>query len=228
MSQTPQISTEHGEDINRVIDYWFTPYSPDAPVTQKWFSGPNRDEIDQEIRSNFETSIQQARNHTLDSWTSTPQGSLALIILLDQFPRNIFRGSHLSYSSDAKAVEVALSSIAKDFDRSESISELQTLFFYMPLMHAESLVHQIAGIALFDNLITRCLASKKLNESDREQVSAWVKRSCGFAKGHRDVIIRFGRFPSRNEVLRRESTEEERTFLRENPSGFLPGGHGNG
>ncbi|KAJ9612589.1 hypothetical protein H2200_004186 [Cladophialophora chaetospira] len=228
MSQSPQISPEHQQDITHIVDYWFTPITPDAPVAQKWFQPPDRDAVDNEIRTQFEGLIQQARNDSLDSWTSTPMGSLALIILLDQFPRNIYRGSHLSYSSDAKAVDVAVRSISKEFDHSPELSELQTIFLYMPLMHAESLIHQIAGIALFENLTARCLASTTLTDAEREEVTSFVSSSEKFAKGHRDVIMRFGRFPSRNEASGRANTKEETVFLKENPNGYFSGGSGSG
>ncbi|ETI22948.1 hypothetical protein G647_04742 [Cladophialophora carrionii CBS 160.54] len=223
---TPQISHAHQTYITHILEYWFTPSSPGASITEKWFRPPNRDQVDEEIRTNFEPLVQQARNDSLDNWTTTPLGSLALIILLDQFPRNIYRGSHLSYSSDAKAVDVAIQSVARESDHSPDLTELQTLFFYMPLMHAESLIHQIAGISLFELLAARCLANTKLSATEREEVTKFVTASLNFAKAHRDVIMRFGRFPSRNEVLGRPSTPEEVQFLRDNPGGFAMGGSG--
>ena len=221
---TPQISSEHQTEISRVLDYWFTPITPNGSITEKWFRPPNPQQIDDEIRTNFEPLIQQARNDSLASWSSTPPGSLALVILLDQFPRNIYRGSPLSYSSDTKAVDVAVQSVAMEYDDSSELTELQSLFFYMPLMHAESVIHQIAGIALFENLATRCLAATASDENSnakkRDEVLTFVKNSAGFAKSHLDVVVRFGRFPSRNKVLGRESTPEEVEFLKMNPGGF--------
>ncbi len=220
-----RISQQQQQDITRVVDYWFVP-TPSAPIPQKWFSPPNRDQTDDEIRSKFEPLIEQARTDGFDSWKSTPLGSLALIVLLDQFPRNIYRGSHLSYASDEKAVDVAVQSIARGYDHAPKLSELQILMLYMPLMHAESLIHQIAGVLLFENLAARCLANGNLSDAKREEIAGFVKRSCGFAKGHRDVVVRFGRFPSRNEAMGRVSTSEEVKFLEENPSGFTAGGSG--
>ncbi|KIW71700.1 hypothetical protein PV04_03835 [Phialophora macrospora] len=223
---TPQISTAHQADITRILDYWFTPSTPGASITEKWFRPPNRDQVDEEIRTNFEPLIQQARNDSLDNWATTPLGSIALIILLDQFPRNIYRGSPLSYASDAKAVDVAVQCIAREFDQSPDVTELQAMFFYMPLMHAESVIHQIAGIGLFELLAARCLTNTKLSAAEREEVTNFVVGSRHFAKAHRDVIMRFGRFPSRNEVLGRPSTPEEVQFLKDNPGGFAMGGSG--
>jgi uncharacterized protein (DUF924 family) len=220
-----QISPQHQADITRVIEYWFSPITPTSPVTEKWFMPPDREKIDNEIRTAFGPLVEQARtSSTLDTWTSTPQGALALLILLDQYPRNIYRGSHLSHAADDKAVDVAIHAIARDFDRSKEISHLQSIFFYMPLMHAETLAHQVAGIALFEALAARCADSSTASgverEGEREEVVKFVQKSLWSARVHRDVILRFGRFPSRNEILGRESTGEEVEFLRENPMGF--------
>ncbi|OAG43347.1 hypothetical protein AYO21_02284 [Fonsecaea monophora] len=230
----PAISTEHQGEIARVLDYWFPPpSSPDSNPTEKWFMPPDAELIDSEIRTQFSSLVEQARNDSLDSWRSTPLGSLALIVLLDQFPRNIYRGSGLSFSSDAKALDLAVVSIAREFDHSPDLTPLMAMFFYMPLMHAESLAHQVAGISLLDNLSTRCLAGSFTATSPRaavavEEANKFVQSSCNFAKAHRDVILRFGRFPSRNAALGRESTPEEVEFLSRNPSGFaISGGKSN-
>ena len=219
------ISEAHQADIQRVVEYWFTPITPSSPVTEKWFLPPNPQQIDDEIRTQFGSLVEQARSNTLDSWTSTPMGSLALIILLDQYPRNIYRGSHLMHAADQKGVEVAVQSIAKEFDRSPELQQLQTLFFYLPLMHAEDLIHQIASIAYIENLATRCASptGSNFNALQKEDIVKFVKGSLGFSKMHREVILRFGRFPSRNEALGRTSTPEELEFLKENPSGYPEG-----
>ncbi|EXJ75551.1 uncharacterized protein A1O5_00057 [Cladophialophora psammophila CBS 110553] len=221
---------EHQGEIARVLDYWFPPPSLDSNPTEKWFRPPNPEVVDAEIRTQFSSLIEQARNDSLDSWSSTPLGSLALIVLLDQFPRNIYRGSGLSYSSDAKALDLAVMSIAREFDRSPEVTALMAMFFYMPLMHAETLVHQVAGISLFENLAARCLAGSSSPSASlpvspaAEEAAKFVQGSCEFAKAHRDVILRFGRFPSRNVALRKESTPEEVEFLRQNPGGFVVSG----
>ena len=106
---------------------------------------------------------------------------------------------------------MAIGAIAREFDR--AVDDLQALFFYLPLMHDETLVSQIACIALSEALAARC------QRAGHER--AFVLRSIGFAKQHRDTILRFGRFPSRNEVLGRQSTEEEREFLKLNPAGWV-------
>ncbi|KIX94288.1 uncharacterized protein Z520_09998 [Fonsecaea multimorphosa CBS 102226] len=219
---------EHQQDIACVLDYWFPPPSADSNPTTKWFAPPNPEVVDAEIRTQFASLVEQARNDSLDSWGSTPLGSLALIVLLDQFPRNIYRGSGLAYASDSKAVDLAVASVAREFDRSTAdLTPLMAMFFYLPLMHAESLVHQVAGISLFEGLAARCTAGFWASSPspraavEADEAAKFVQFSCDFAKAHRDVILRFGRFPSRNEALGRQSTPEEVEFLSQNPAGFV-------
>jgi uncharacterized protein (DUF924 family) len=166
--------------------------------------------VDNEIKTQFGDLVGKARASELTTWAEQPQGALALIILLDQFPRNIFRGSPLSYSSDSIAVEVATEAIAKGFDR--EVTHLQQPFFYLPLMHSENLLSQVAALSLYDNLCHRCEPDSMPKE--------YAERSTEYSRLHRDVIMRFGRFPSRNEVLGRISTLEEMQYLEEHPSGF--------
>ncbi len=192
-------------DVNRIIDYWFD--VTDEPH-KKWFMGGPK--VDKEIKTQFSGLISKARASELTSWTSQPKSTLALIILLDQFPRNIFRGSPLSYSSDSMAVEVAATAIAKGFDR--QVEEIQQSFFYVPLMHDENLLSQVAGVALYESFAARC-PEGSLSKKFAEQ-------SIDPAKAHLNCILKFGRFPGRNEVLGRKNTREEIEFLKEHPHGF--------
>ncbi|KAG0644991.1 hypothetical protein D0Z07_9091 [Hyphodiscus hymeniophilus] len=192
-------------DINRTMSYWF-----DGPEPQKkWFAGGPA--VDAEIRDQFGGLVEKARAHELGSWTSEPVGTLALIILLDQFPRNIFRGTPSAFSSDPQALNVTTTAIAKGFDR--SVSHTQQSFFYLPLMHGENLLSQVAGVALTEAALARC-------EPNDSELKEYWERSIKFAYSHRDSILKFGRFPSRNEAIGRESTPEEIAYLKENPSGF--------
>ena len=197
-------------DINRTLSFWF-----DGPP-QNWFAPANPEQHDALIRDTFGTLITRARNDELDTWSSSSEGggargSLALLLLLDQYPRNVYRGSHEAHASDAKAAALATTCIANEFDR--QVADLEALFFYLPLMHEERLVSQIACVALIETLLARC--------KQDSQARQFVQRSVGFAKSHRDVIARFGRFPSRNEILGRASTDEEVSFLQEHPSGYF-------
>ncbi|TVY86276.1 hypothetical protein LAWI1_G008872 [Lachnellula willkommii] len=196
-------STTH-PDITRITSYWFS----GDDLTKKWFNGGPQ--VDSEIRANFGDLVEKARAEQLTSWAEQPQGALALIILLDQFPRNIFRGSPLSYSSDAMALDVASVAVAKGFDR--IVAHLQQPIFYLPFLHAENLVSQVAATALNEGLLSR----SEPGEGDAE----YAGTSRGFFTSHSNCILRFGRFPSRNKVLGRKSTAEESEYLKEHPSGF--------
>jgi len=144
------------------------------------------------------------------SWTEGPKGSLALLLLLDQFPRSIFRGSPLSYSSDPMALDIATKSIAKGFHK--EVTLMQEAFFILPLVHSESLISQIASYALKESLLSRCKPGSK--------EESFVKLGVRAAEGHRDIIVKFGRFPGRNNALGRESAPEEIQFLKGNQSGL--------
>jgi len=192
-------------DVNRIISFWFD----GVDAGSKWF---RRDEaFDAQIRDQFGGLVEQARASNLTMWTQQPRGTLALLLLLDQFPRNLFRESPLSFSSDAQATEIATQAIAEGYDR--EVPPIQQCFFYIPLMHDERLVSQVASVALFEALTHRC-------GQDKDPAEDQARRSMKFAMGHRDVIARFGRFPARNAALGRRSTTEEIEFLKENPSGL--------
>ena len=194
------------QNVSRILSFWFD--HPD-PIT-RWFK-PSLN-LDNEIRTNFGELVSQARSTTiLDSWTTEPDSSLALVILLDQFPRNIFRGSPESYSSDAKALKVATRAIAQGFDR--RVPLLRQQFLYLPFMHDETLSSQVAAKALYESCAQRC-------GGDDGETRTFIENAGKFGQQHLDVILRFGRFPSRNGVLGRKSTDEELAFLREHPMGF--------
>ena len=191
-------------NINRIVSYWF-----DGPEPMKrWFGGGPQ--VDAEIREQFGGLVEKARAEQLKSWTEDSTGTLALILLLDQFPRNIFRGSPLSFSSDSQALKIATKGIAQGFDR--QVPERQQAFFYLPMMHDETLLGQIAGIAMFESLLARC--------NPDSEMAKRANRNVHFAKSHLHCILHFGRFPSRNEILGRESTPEEIEYLKDHPSGF--------
>jgi uncharacterized protein (DUF924 family) len=166
------------------------------PVLAFWReAGPSRwfrkdAAFDAEFRTRFLQAHEAATRGELDSWAADAQGALALLILLDQFPRNAFRGTARMYASDAKARAIARSAIAIRFDLSVE-PDLRN-FFYLPLMHSEDLADQQQAVAL-----ARAIGGEALR----------------FALMHRDIIERFGRFPHRNEMLGRASTPEEQKFL---------------
>jgi uncharacterized protein (DUF924 family) len=170
-----------------VIDFWFRELAPN-----QWFV-EGAPELDQRVRTRFGVLVQAARRGALDHWAASPRGRLALILLLDQFPRHCFRGTPEAYASDTKAQALAAEGIADSMDEQLTFAERQ--FFYMPLMHAEDRDLQALSLERFDAL--------------RESAEAVL----GFATGHRKIVYRFGRFPHRNEVLGRASSPDEEAFL---------------
>lgn len=162
-----------------------------AAGPEKWFA--KDDAFDAEIRQRFLLAHEAAAAGALADWERKPEGAYALLILLDQFPRNLFRGSERAFATDAQALAVAERAIAHGFDKSYEPPEQR--FFYMPFMHSEALADQEHCIAL-------CAAA-----DDLEGVK--------YAEIHRDIIRDFGRFPHRNPVLGRETTEQEQAFLDE-------------
>ena len=169
-----------------VLDFWFKETDP-----KLWFKTDAA--LDESIRSRFLAAVTEARAGRYDDWMNSAEGSLALLILLDQFPRNLFRGSGEAFASDAKAREVTRHAVARGFDV-ETPKPIRQ-FFYMPLMHSEEPADQEASV--------------KLSGERRGENSDTYK----YALLHQDVIRRFGRFPGRNAALGRASTPEEDAFL---------------
>lgn len=151
--------------------------------------------FDETCRSRFLNAYEQAASGALAGWEETPDGALALVILLDQMPRNMFRGDKRTWATDPLALAVADRALAKGFDREVPFGLQQ--FFYLPFMHAEDLAAQERSLALYEA------------HGDPENLK--------WARHHRDIIARFGRFPHRNEVLGRESTPEEVAYLETDP-----------
>jgi uncharacterized protein (DUF924 family) len=158
---------------------------------EKWFA---KDEaFDRACREGFLPTYEAAARGDLNEWELTPEGSLALVLLLDQFPRNMFRGTKAVYKADPVAVMVADRAIEKGHDR--QVDPALRRFFYLPFMHSEELRHQERSVRL----------NEELGEPD----------SIKWARHHHDIVKRFGRFPHRNEILGRETTPEEAAFLKE-------------
>lgn len=178
-------------DPAAVLDFWFAPGKE-----MSWFGADPS--LDAEIARRFAGSVEAARRRQLDGWAATPDGALALCLLLDQFPRNTWRGSPRAFACDVEARRVAAEAIAAGHDR--AVPPRRRLFFYLPYEHSEDLADQ-----------ERCLTLMRAL-GDAEQL-LWAER-------HYAVIARFGRFPHRNVILGRESSVEEIAFLREPGSTF--------
>jgi len=167
-----------------VVEFWFS-----DRVRPLWFQ--STPEFDAELRDRFEPVWQQAAADKLDSWAETPEGALALVIVLDQVPLNIYRGDALCFSTEAKSREIA--NLAIERDLAADLTDEQKAFLYMPFMHSEALADQDKSVTLFE--------------------AAGLAENLKFAKHHRDIVRRFGRFPHRNKILGRPSTEAEQAYL---------------
>ena len=155
---------------------------------------------DAHIRERFESLVLSAANGELDAWKSTAEGRLALVILLDQFPRNMFRDSKKSFATDEKALLIVKEAIHKGFD--QILSPVKRRFIYIPFMHSENIAEQKRCVELFESM------------TDDDPLSH------DYALKHLDVIEKFGRFPHRNKILGRESSEEELKYLDLPGAGF--------
>lgn len=174
-----------------ILDFWFTEISPEF-----WFKKDAN--FDAVIGKRFSKVVSDAISGRLDNWADSADGCLALIIVLDQFTRNIFRRSARAFSGDEMALALSLRCVDRKYLDKATISHCQ--FMLMPMMHSEVLEIQEASLPLF----------KKYTE----------KRSYSYAVQHRDIIARFGRFPHRNEALGRPTTDEEKIFLKKPRSAF--------
>lgn len=166
-----------------VLDFWW------EAGRSAWFT--RSDAFDAEIRSHFVPLMDDAASGALDHWQETPHGALALLLLLDQFPRNVYRQDWRAFASDAKAQKIATAAVERGFDK--AFPKEARAFFYLPFEHAEDMALQERSVDLFRSL------------ADREFYL--------YALIHLDVIRRFGRFPHRNAVLERQTTEAEAAYL---------------
>jgi uncharacterized protein (DUF924 family) len=174
-----------------VIDFWFAPGHE-----ERWFAPTP--EFDRLILHRFGGLHQLAADGALDHWSASAEGCLALILLLDQMPRNMYRGSARAFATDAKALAVAEHALARGFDQGQT--DKARTFLYLPFEHSEDLAHQNRSVALFEAM------------GDAEKLDDAVR--------HRRIVARFGRFPHRNQALGRASTDEELAFLGQPGSSF--------
>lgn len=170
-----------------IVGFWCDECKPEEWYTQS-------DDLDASIRDRFGAAVDVAQDGGFTEWEDSAEGVLALLLLLDQFSRNIFRGDGRSFAGDARARALTRHAVARDFDQAYPMPERQ--FFLMPLMHSEHLADQDEGIALM-----------------QERLGPEGAKNVLHARAHREIIARFGRFPYRNAALDRKTTPQEQDFL---------------
>lgn len=194
---------EQQAQIDDVLEYWFgeTVRDPSKVPGRMgfWFgSDPGRD---QDMRERWGSLVAAASEGRLDPWTRTPRGRLAVLLLMDQFRRNIFRGTAGAFQRDGRARYLMRDGIARMMDL--NLTPVERVFFYMPLQHSESLEDQELGV-------DRYLQVEREVASEYRPIFADFRK---YAQLHRDIIARFGRFPHRNAILGRRDTAEERAWI---------------
>ena len=213
-SMSATITDDDQLRIDAILTFWFKERQLSAPQIDRrmdvWFG---EDELfDHEIRKEFSNDVELASDGKLDHWAHKPRGRLALILLLDQFRRNIHRGTAEAYQKDKVALKLCVEgAIAK---KDEGLAPIERAFFYMPLQHAESRKVQDRSVALFNKL------ANAVSATYRETFATMAQ----FAELHRDIVAQFGRFPHRNKVLGRQNTPEEDEYLAGDSPDFGQGG----
>jgi uncharacterized protein (DUF924 family) len=200
---------------HEILEYWFGT----GPWTQArldernrfWFGGDGpaaQAARDADIREKLEPLLERAARGEFASWAASPKRRLALILLLDQVPRNCYRGTAAAFAFDGEALQLAAEGIQLAADA--ALDPVERVFFYLPLEHAESLEAQDAAVDAFARLVAE--APPELRD--------YCAYTAQYAKKHRDLIARFGRFPHRNAMLGRESTAIEKEWLVAHPNYF--------
>jgi uncharacterized protein (DUF924 family) len=191
-----------GSQAERILNFWLTPRQNDEDGFQMWSRWFVADpDFDRLCKALFLDSYRDAACGRLDDWKKTPRPCLALVLLLDQFPRNMFRGTARAFATDTKAREISRHAIASGFDR--ELPQIVRMFFYLPFEHSEHLSDQIESVRL---------AGALADEYGEYSEGRVIRKS---AELHLETIRRFGRFPGRNGALGRRSTKEEIEFLQQ-------------
>ncbi|MCH9608995.1 MAG: hypothetical protein S4CHLAM45_02640 [Chlamydiales bacterium] len=189
-----------------VLNYWFGNECASSENLKKWFQGG--EEVDSDIRSLFYETHQDAIFGRLNHWKQTPRGRLALIILLDQFSRNLYRNSPEAFMGDSLALSLSLEGIEKGDDL--QVTPVERSFFYLPIEHAEDRQLQKLSIEKFTQLA----------ENAPAELSQLCANFLDYAYRHQVIIDRFGRYPHRNHALLRTTSPEEKEFLKKEGSSF--------
>lgn len=194
----------------QVLDYWFSDAteSPEKAAARGDFWFKSNPAVDVEIDERFRSVLDAAAEHELDHWLATPKGRLAMIIVLDQFPRNIFRGTEEAFAYDGDALTIMLQGL--NVDVPEHLQPVEQAFYLMPTQHAEDIEIQRMGVSQYE----ACAGNAP------EAWAAHMKGYTDFARQHLEIIEKFGRFPHRNSILSRISTEEETAYLNDGGATF--------
>jgi uncharacterized protein (DUF924 family) len=198
------------EDVEKLLSFWFGELdehghaSPDS--AKRWFTKSH--EFDREVKAQFEPMLEAIAAGRREDWLATPRGRLAYVIILDQLSRNMYRGTSQMFAQDDRALDAALGGIVRGDD--EKLATDERVFLYMPLMHSEDRDVQARSVGLF----------KKMLEAATPDTQKRLAENLKYAEMHRDIIVRFGRFPHRNSILDRTSTPDEVEFLTEPNSAF--------
>ena len=208
------ITDEDQLRIDTIIEFWFRAQELSAPQIDRrmdiWFG---EDEVfDLECKKNFADDVENASEGKLDHWAHKPLGRLALILVLDQFRRNIYRNTAEAFSKDNLALKLCVEGAMAKKD--QGLTPIQRAFFYMPLQHAESAKVQAKSVELFTKL------AEAVSPTYRQTFETMTQ----FAELHRDIVEQFGRFPHRNQLLNRENTPEENEYLSIDSPDFGQGG----
>ena len=193
-----------------VLDFWFGPPGSNAEVASRqsklWFG--KLPENDRAVVERFAATLAAAAAGELDHWANTPRGRLALVIVLDQFPHHVHRDRPQAFATDPQALAQSLAALAASEDR--QLAPIERVFLYLPLEHAESLDLQERSVSLYEELAREAASGER----------ALFDGFLDYARKHRDVVARFGRFPHRNAILGRPSTPDEVEFLKQPGSRF--------
>jgi len=198
-----------------ILEYWFGALTEndilnrDSEAYRRWF-GQSAD-VDREIRARFGSLVEAAERRELAGWTLSAKGRLALVLLVDQFPRHVYRGTARAFATDDLALDVALQGITAGHDAELALFE--RVFLFMPLQHAEQAECHVQAERLYASLVELAHARAPNNLAFYQMAFAEERR-------HAEVVRRFGRYPHRNAVLGRHSTPEELAFLEQPGSSF--------
>lgn len=195
-----------------ILNFWFGDLKegdvPPEELSRMWWAKDEK--TDEYIRANFGSDLIAAKEGRLHEWEKAPRGTLALVVLLDQFSRNMYGDTPGAFSQDSRALEIAVSGIEKGFDK--DLHPVMRVFFYMPFMHSENLDMQKRSLKLFKSLEREFTSPPGL--------AGMLSSNRDYAERHYAIIERFGRYPHRNRILGRESTPEETEFLKQPGSSF--------